>query len=66
MKECFPEADTGEKMFGYSKHRKWPRIKECKFDLTDSGRCVLTIRLVCSASLFIPKDSHVLVYLTQH
>ena len=57
VKDCFTEADTGERMFGYSKH-----VKEClmeyKYDPTDSGR----IGLFCSALLFFTKDS--LVYLT--
>ena len=34
----FPEADTGERMFGYSKHVKGHLMKEYKYDLTDSGK----------------------------
>ena len=36
MKDCFPEADTGERMFGYSKLAKGPGVKEYKYDPTDS------------------------------
>ena len=28
VKDCFPEADTGERMFGYSRHVKGPLMKE--------------------------------------
>jgi hypothetical protein len=38
MEECFLEADTGERMFGYSKHVKEYRMKDYKYDPTDSGR----------------------------
>ena len=38
VKDYFPEADTGERMFGYSKHMKGPMMKEYKYDPTDSGR----------------------------
>jgi hypothetical protein len=37
-KKCFPEADTGERMFCYSRHVKGPVMKEYKYDPTDSGR----------------------------
>jgi hypothetical protein len=30
IKDCFPEADTGERIFGYSKHMKGFLIKELK------------------------------------
>ena len=32
MKECFPEADTGERMFCYSKHVKGLMMKKYKND----------------------------------
>jgi hypothetical protein len=38
MKECFPEADTGERMFGYNRHVKGHLMKEYKYDPTESGR----------------------------
>jgi hypothetical protein len=37
VKSCFPEADTGERMFGYSKDVKGPQVKEYKYDPTDNG-----------------------------
>jgi hypothetical protein len=37
-KECFPETDSNEKMFGYSEHVRGPRTEEYKYDPTDSGR----------------------------
>jgi hypothetical protein len=64
MKDCFPEADTGERMFGYSKHMKECLMKECSYESTDSGRRALSIGLVCSASLFFINNTHVLVLLT--
>ena len=30
VKDCFPEADTGERMFGYSKHVKGSVMKDYK------------------------------------
>lgn len=42
---CFPEADTGERMFGYSRHVKGGLIKEYK----RGGRGALNLGLVCSA-----------------
>ena len=51
----FPEADTGERMFGYSKHVKGHLMKEYKYDPTDSGKQALSIGLVCSALLFLAK-----------
>lgn len=50
-KKMFPEADSGERMFGYSKHIKGHLMKEHKYDLTDSGRQAL----VCSDSIFFVK-----------
>jgi hypothetical protein len=38
MKDCFPEADTGERMFGYSRYMKGLLMKEYKYDPMDSGR----------------------------
>jgi len=38
MKECFPEADTGERMFGYSRHGKGHVMKEYKYDPTGNAR----------------------------
>ena len=32
VKGCFPEADTGERMFGYSRHMKGRLMKEYKYD----------------------------------
>ena len=49
MKDCFPEADTGERMFGYSKHVKGHLMKEYKYDPIDSGGQALSFGLVCSA-----------------
>lgn len=63
MKDCFPGADTRERMFGYSKHAKGLLMKEYKYDSTDSGRGALSLGLVCSASLFFAKDTNVLVQL---
>jgi hypothetical protein len=37
MKDYFPKADMGERMFGYSKHIKGCLMKEYKYDPTDSG-----------------------------
>jgi hypothetical protein len=37
MEHYFPEADTSERMFGYSKHMKGV-LMEYKYDPTDSGR----------------------------
>jgi hypothetical protein len=37
VEDCFPEADTGGRIFGYSRHVKGARIKEDKCDLTESG-----------------------------
>jgi hypothetical protein len=42
MKDCFPEADTGERMFGYSRQVKELLMKEHKYDPTDSGRQALS------------------------
>jgi hypothetical protein len=36
--KTFPEADTGKRMFGYSRHVKGCLMKEYKSDPTDSGR----------------------------
>jgi hypothetical protein len=58
MKDCFPEADRGERMFGYREHVKECLMKEYKCDLTNSGRQALSIGLVCSASVFFAKDTH--------
>jgi hypothetical protein len=64
MKNIFPEADTGERMFGYSKHVNECLMKEHNYDITDSGRQGLSIGLVCLASLFFANSMHVLVCLT--
>jgi hypothetical protein len=64
VKKCFPEADTGGRIFGYSKHVKGHLMKEYKYDPTDSGRQASSIGLVFSASLFFSNDMHVLVHLT--
>ena len=50
VRECFPEADTGERMFGYSKHVKGPVMKEYKHDPADRGRGALATSssLACS------------------
>jgi hypothetical protein len=34
---CFPEADTGERMFGHSNHMKG-HLMEYKYDSIDRGR----------------------------
>jgi hypothetical protein len=62
MKDCFPEADTCERMFLYSRHVKGHVMMEYSYDLTDSGS--LSIGLVYSASLFLTDNMHVLVHLT--
>jgi hypothetical protein len=62
MKEYFPEADTGETMFCYSKHVKAHVMKGYKYDPTDSGSW--NIDLVSSALLFFTNNLHVLVHLT--
>jgi hypothetical protein len=59
--DCFSEADTGEKMFGYSRHMKGLLMKEYKYDATNSERRTLSLSLVCSTSLFFVNDTHVLV-----
>lgn len=59
VKYCFPEADTGKRMFGYSGPMKGQSMKEYDCDPTDSGRQALSLGLVCSAS----NDIHVLVRL---
>ena len=64
MEDCFPEADTGERMFAYSKYVKGHLVGEYKYDPTDSERRALSFGLVCSALLFFDKDTHVLVCLT--
>jgi hypothetical protein len=51
MKACFPEADIGERMFGYSKHMKGCLIKEYKYDPMDSERQALSLGLLCLAVL---------------
>jgi hypothetical protein len=38
-------------------------MKEGVYDTTDSGGRALSIGLVCSASLFFAKDTHVLILL---
>jgi hypothetical protein len=38
MKDLFPEADMGGRMFGYNRHMNGHQIKEYKHDSTDSGR----------------------------
>ena len=57
MKGCFPEADTGERMFGYSRHVEGLLMEEYKYDPTDSEGQALSFDLVCSALLFIDKLS---------
>ena len=42
-KECFPEADTGERMFGHSRHMRELLMKENKSDPTDTGGQALSI-----------------------
>ena len=64
VKECFPEVETGERMFWYIKHVKGPMMKEYIYDPTGSGQQALSFGLVCSTSLFFNKDTHVLVRLT--
>lgn len=57
------QGNTGERMFGYSRHMKGHMMKECKDDLTDSGRRALNFVLVFSALLFFVKDMYALVHL---
>jgi hypothetical protein len=64
VKEYFPEADTDEKMFGYSKHVKGLLMREYKYDPTDSGRQALV--WFAPSCYFFAKDTHVLVCLTKH
>jgi hypothetical protein len=63
MKECFPEADTGEGCFDIA-NVKGPMTKEYKYDPADSGRGTPSLGLVCPASLFFDNDLNILVYLT--
>jgi hypothetical protein len=65
MKDCFPEADTGERMVGYSRHGKGHSKKEYQSDPTDSGEQALTIGLL-RPELFFTNYTHVLVRLTPH
>ena len=51
-------------MFGYSRHVEGLLMEEYKYDPTDSEGQALSFDLVCSASLFFAKDTHVLVCLT--
>lgn len=60
----FPEAGTGERMFGYIKHLKEHLMKDYKYDPTDSGRRALSLGLVCLASLFFSNNMHILVHFT--
>jgi hypothetical protein len=48
VKGCFPEADIGERVFGYCRHVKGHMRKEYNYDPTVSGRRELSIGLVCS------------------
>ena len=50
MKVCFSEGDTGERMFGYSRHLKTQMMQKYKYDLTDSGRQAVSFGLVFSLS----------------
>ena len=49
VKNCFPEADTGERMFGYSRYVKGRLMKEYKYDPQTVGEKALSFGLVCSA-----------------
>ena len=54
-KKCerlFPEADTGERMFGYSRHVKGRLMKEYKYDPTDSGRGGVSFGFLCLVILW--------------
>ena len=64
MKDCFPDADILKKLFGYSRHMKGHLMKEFRVDVTDVKRPALSLALVCSGSLFLAKDTHILVCLT--
>ena len=64
MKDCFPEADTGERMCGYNKYVKGCLMEMYKYDPTDSGSRALSLGLDCSVSLFLAKDKHALVLIT--
>jgi hypothetical protein len=63
MKDYLPEVDTGERVFGYSRHVKGLLMKEYKYYPTESGRWALSFGLVCSASLSFAKAMYVLVCL---
>ena len=54
--KVFSEADTGDRMFGYSKQVKESLIKEYKEDPTDRERRALSLGLVGSTVLFFPND----------
>ena len=60
--ECFAEADTGERMFFYSRHMKGHVMKEYKYDPTDGGSC--NIGLFCSTLIFFANGTHLLFCLT--
>ena len=64
MKDFFPEADMGGRMFGYSRQLRGCMMKEYKYDPTDSVGRALNLGLVCVTSPFSTKDTHVLVPLT--
>ena len=55
--EGFAEADTGERMFCYSRHVKGHVMKEYKSDPTDTGR--RSTGLLCSTSLLFTNGTHV-------
>jgi hypothetical protein len=67
MKDCFPEADTGEKCLDIAntwKDTGWRSLN--KYDHTYGGRQALSIGLVCSPLLFFAKNTHACVWLTKH
>jgi hypothetical protein len=57
----FPEANTGERMFGYSRHAKGHLMNEYKYDPTDKWERSTEPWF---SLLFFPKDTYVLVCLT--
>ena len=62
MKECFPEADTGERMFCDNRHVKGEMIFRRTVNMTP--QTVGPQILLCFTSLFFGDDMWVLVHLT--
>jgi hypothetical protein len=53
VKEGFPEVDTGERMFCYSKHMKGHTVREYLTPQTVEGSTEHWFGLLCLAILFV-------------